>query len=134
MSNTSLVALIGAGAAAYFFWPQIETLLGIPPASAAPTSTPTAPPAMSAAQQTAIANLQLLMAPGIQQAIQFAAGNPAQATPSGWNYWMTKVTGIPSPNLPNVPADPNQQVSWPTYWTALGQWATAAAQSPTGIA
>lgn len=146
MTKGSAIALIGAGVAGWYFWPQIAAVFGIAaPAAAQPSSTtpsqPTAstaapaPTTPSAAQAQAIANLQLLMASGIQQAIQYAAGNPAQATPSQWNWYMNLVTGIPAPtNLQGMPADPTATVTWATYWTGLMNWASAAAGSPTGIA
>ena len=55
------------------------------------------------------------------------------ATPSVWNWYMTRITGVAEPNLAghgvgDAPVDVN------TYWVALMRWATAAAAAPSGLA
>lgn len=111
--------------------------------TAAPAQTTSAPVTGStvAASAPATATPQMITLYTLQQTgptpIQLAAKNglggniplPASGlfNSSQWNYYMTTVTGIPSPDLSAYLPDGAQLMPIGTYWAALMQWAQAQA-------
>lgn len=112
--------------------------------SAPPPPAPALPSAATAAQSIAQQNLAVLSNPATQAAVLNAAqtgvgGNIRLSGPSAdvsqWNFYMSMVTKIPSPNLSAyTPASiDSTNISFNNYWTILLTWAKAAASGLTGL-
>ncbi len=138
MNDTLKWTLIGVGA--YLLYQQYAAnpaVIAAAPASSAPpapTPTTTEPAATTpAAQAMAQTYLRTLQAVG-PAAILKAANVPATQlyTASQWNYYLSAI-GIPQPNLQAYGMDLTTAVPVGAWWSAVIQYYTAAANSPTGL-
>jgi len=146
MNDTLKWLLIGLGA--YLLYEQYvaapalaTTTTGTTPAPAPTPSQAALPaasaPAMPAAQQQAVTNLNTLTsAPAIQSVIQSLASKDANMVNGNlsqwqWNVYTTQATGVSG--IADLGTG-STAIPFSQYWTALINWATAAANSPTGMA
>lgn len=82
-------------------------------------------------QQFAPATLASTAAAGMYGGMVIPSGG--LTTPSVWNWYMTRLTGVKEPNLANFGVG-DSPVTAAQYWNALMAWATAAAHSANGLA
>lgn len=136
MEDTTKLMLVGVGG--YLLWqyfnPAVAVAAAAPasmPASSSPVTTapattaPASAAVMTGAQQT-LAVLQQMGPEPVLLAAQNSGQLPVsgQLNPSQWNWFMSTVSGIPSPGIANYVGLSNAGLTINQYWAALMQWAS----------